>query len=399
VSTRVGIVGGGIVGIALARHLAQASYGDVTVIEKEGRVAAHQTGHNSGVVHAGIYYAKGSLKAELCARGRLATQEFCEQKGLPYLEVGKLVVALSPEEVVRLDRIEERARANKVPGLRRLGKEAIREIEPHAAGVAALHSPHTAVVDYVAITEAMSRDLCAAGGHVLLSQEVIAIREDSAGVHLTTPVGEHTFDHVIVCAGLQSDVVAAYIGAPRSPRILPYRGEYWAMAPERENLVRGLIYPVPDPALPFLGIHFTRGVNGGVRIGPNAVPALAREGYSWARVSLKDTWGSLTWPGACALARRQWKAGSSEIAASLIKPLYYQRAKRFVPELRLTDLARRTAAGVRAQAWGSDGGLLDDFAVDRVGRVTLIRNAPSPAATSAMAIAEYVVKKYLGTSS
>jgi len=234
---------------------------------------------------------------------------------------------------------------------------------------------------------------------VLLSQEVIAIREDSAGVHLTTPVGEHTFDHVIVCAGLQSDVVAAYIGAPRSPRILPYRGEYWAMAPERENLVRGLIYPVPDPALPFLGIHFTRGVNGGVRIGPNAVPALAREGYSWARVSLKDTWGSLTWPGACALARRQWKAGSSEIAASLIKPLYYQRAKRFVPELRLTDLARRTAAGVRAQAWGSDGGLLDDFAVDRVGRVTLIRNAPSPAATSAMAIAEYVVKKYLGTSS
>lgn len=395
---RVGIVGGGIVGIALARHLAQAGYGDVTVIEKEARLAAHQTGHNSGVVHAGLYYAPGSLKATLCARGRVATKEFCEEKGLPYREVGKLVVALSPEEVGGLDRIEERATFNKVPGLRRVGKEEIAQIEPHAAGAAALHSPHTAVVDYVAVTEAMAQDLLAAGGRVVLGQEVTGIREDVRGVHVTTPAGGHTFDRLIVCAGLQSDAVAAYVGASPSPRILPFRGEYWTMAAGREHLVKGMIYPVPDPAFPFLGVHFTRGVYDGVRIGPNAVPALSREGYSWARISLQDTWGSMRWPGAATLARRHWRVGSSEIAASLIKPLYYRHARRFVPELRLSDLAKKSGAGVRAQAWGSDGELLDDFAVDHVGKVTLIRNAPSPAATSAIAIAEYVAGQYLGVS-
>lgn len=393
---KVGIVGAGIVGLAIAQALADTGNFDVTVLEKEERVAVHQSGHNSGVVHAGLYYQPGSLKAQLCAKGRALTREYCQEHGLPYREVGKLVVALDHGEVERLNEIERRSRINTVPGLARLTQEQLREIEPHAAGVAALHSPHTAVVDYTSIAETMARRVHKAGGQVLLNQEVVAVQRSAGGCTVATPTQTHRFDRLIVCAGLQSDAVAALVGASPAPKILPFRGEYWALAPERGHLVKGMIYPVPDPAFPFLGVHFTRGVYDDVHVGPNAVPALAREGYSWGQISLRDTWDSLRWPGAASLAKQHWKMGGKEIAASLFKPLYFSSAQAFIPELQSSDLVQKTAAGVRAQAWAKDGSLLDDFAVDQVGPVTLLRNAPSPAATSSMAIAAYVLENYLG---
>ncbi len=397
VSERFGIIGGGIVGVALARALTERGLGEVTVFEKEHRLAAHQTGHNSGVVHAGLYYAPGSLKATLCAAGRVSIREFCEQKRLPYREVGKLVVAVDESELPALAEIERRSTENRVPDLARIDDiERLREIEPHAAGIAAVHSPHTAVVDYAAITEAMAEDVRAAGGRILLGQEVTAMSLENGRVRVVTPAGEHVFDRVIACAGLQSDVVAKLVGADPSPKILPFRGEYWELDPARADLVNGMIYPVPDPRFPFLGVHFTRGVYDDVHVGPNAVPALSREGYRWLSVSIPDTWRSLTWPGAPKLARRHWRMGVYEISGSLLKSLYYRRARRFVPELKRSDLTAKTASGVRAQAWGRDGSLLDDFAVDQVGPVTLLRNAPSPAATSSMAIADHLIERHLG---
>jgi L-2-hydroxyglutarate oxidase len=393
--SRIGIIGGGIVGVALARALTQRG-ADVTVLEKEARLSRHQTGHNSGVVHAGLYYKPGSLKATLCAAGRVSIREFCAEKGLPYREVGKLVVAVDETELGALAEIERRSIENGVPDLARIDDAGLlREIEPHVAGVAAVHSPHTAVVDYAAITDAMAQDVRAGGGRILLHSEVTGIRLENGGVRVITPLGEHVFDRVVACAGLQSDVVAKLVGADPSPKILPFRGEYWELAPERADLVKGMIYPVPDPRFPFLGVHFTRGVYDNVHVGPNAVPALAREGYSWLKISLKDTWDSLRWSGAWPLAKQHWRMGVDEISGSLIKPLYFQKARRFVPELKMSDLEHKSGAGVRAQAWGRAGELLDDFAVDQVGPVTVLRNAPSPAATSSIAIAEYVLAHYL----
>ena len=393
---RIGIIGGGIVGIALARALLQRGLGEVTVFEKEHRLAAHQTGHNSGVVHAGLYYAAGSLKARLCVSGRAALRDYCLEKNLPYREVGKLVVAVDESELPALAEIEKRSRANGVPDLDRIDDTArLRDIEPHAAGVAAVHSPHTAVVDFAAITEAMAQDVRAAGGTILLGQEVVGIAVDGGKVRVRTAVSEHVFDRLIACAGLQSDVVARLLGADPAPKILPFRGEYWSLNPKRNSLVNGMIYPVPDPRFPFLGVHFTRGVYDDVHVGPNAVPALAREGYGWLSVSAKDTWESLRWPGAGALARKHWRMGVDEISGSLVKAIYFRKARRFIPELRMSDLTAKTATGVRAQAWGRDGSLLDDFAVEQVGPVTLLRNAPSPAATSCMAIADHLVENYL----
>lgn len=391
----IGIIGGGIVGVALARELIGAD-AEVTVLEKEARLAAHQTGHNSGVVHAGLYYAPGSLKATLCAKGRVQIREFCQEKGLPYREVGKLVVAVDDSQLDALAEIERRSIENGVPDLTRIDDAArLRDIEPHVAGVAAVHSPRTAVVDYAAITEAMAQDVRAAGGRILLQSEVTGIRIENARVRVITTGGEHVFDRVIAAAGLQSDLVARLVGADASPKILPFRGEYWELRHDRTDLVRGMIYPVPDPRFPFLGVHFTRGVYDNVHVGPNAVPALAREGYGWLRISPRDTWESLRWPGAPALAKQHWRMGVDEISGSLIKPLYFQKARRFIPELRPADLHAKSAAGVRAQAWGRDGSLLDDFAVDQIGPVTVLRNAPSPAATSSIAIAQHVIEHYL----
>lgn len=396
---RTGIVGGGIVGIALARELSRRG-DEVVVLEKEAALAQHQTGHNSGVVHAGLYYAPGSLKAALCATGRNLIREFCDEKELAYREVGKLVVAVDASELPALAEIERRSVENHVPDLARIDDPTrIREIEPHAAGIAAVHSPHTAVVDYVAITEAMADDVRTAGGTVLLNHEVTGMRHEVGGVRVLTTASEHHFDRVVVCAGLQSDVVARFVGADPSPRILPFRGEYWELAASRTELVSGMIYPVPDARFPFLGVHFTRGVQGDVRLGPNAVPALAREGYTWRRFSARDTWESLTWPGARSLARHHWRLGVNEISGSLLKRLTYNRARRFIPELKMADLTHKSPAGVRAQAWGRGGELLDDFAIDQVGPITLLRNAPSPAATSSIAIARYLLEHHLGTGS
>ncbi|MGO4785786.1 L-2-hydroxyglutarate oxidase [Cryobacterium sp. W22_MBD10_FK3] len=393
---RIAIIGGGIVGIAIARALVLRGLGEVTVFEKEAALATHQTGRNSGVVHAGLYYQPGTLKARLCAAGRISIRDYCAEKNLPYREVGKLVVAVDESELPALADIERRSRANGVPDLARLdGLARLREIEPHVAGIAAVHSPHTAAVDYGAITEAMATDVRSGGGTIRTGHEIVALRLDGSSVRVGTPDSEQVFDRVIACAGLQSDVIARLVGADPAPKILPFRGEYWALDAARTDLVRGMIYPVPDPRFPFLGVHFTRGIYDDVHVGPNAVPALAREGYGWLTVSPRDTWESLRWPGAAALAKQHWRMGLDEISGSLVKPLYYRKARRFIPELRMRDLSQKTAAGVRAQAWGRDGTLLDDFAVDQVGPVTLLRNAPSPAATSSMAIADHLIENYV----
>jgi L-2-hydroxyglutarate oxidase LhgO len=394
-NARIAVIGGGIVGVAIAREL--AGRGDeITVFEKESRLAQHQTGRNSGVVHAGLYYKPGSLKAELCAQGRIRIREYAEMKNLPYREVGKLVVAVDESELPALDDIERRARENGVPDIARLtGQAALSDIEPHVAGVAAVHSPHTAAVDYAAITEAMAQDVRAAGGRILLSQRVGGLRSENGGMRIITQSMDERFDRVVVCGGLQSDELAALAGADRSPAILPFRGEYWAMHPRRADMVRGMIYPVPDPRFPFLGVHFTRGVYDDVHIGPNAVPALAREGYSWRQISARDTLRSMRWPGALPLAKQHWRMGVDEISSSLMKALYFRKARRFIPELRMSDLTHKTAAGVRAQAWGRRGELVDDFAIDSIGPVTVLRNAPSPAATSSMAIASWVIRNHL----
>ena len=395
---RIAIVGGGILGIALARELTLRGLAEVTVFEKEERLAAHQTGHNSGVVHAGLYYKPGSLKAQLCAIGRAKIRDFCLERGLPYREVGKLVVAVDESELEPLAEIERRSIENAVPDLARIDDVGrLREIEPHVAGIAAVHSPHTAIVDYSTITEAMAQDVRAVGGRILLGQEVTALVEEVGKVRVITPHLEEDFDRVIACAGLQSDIVAQLVGADRDPKILPFRGEYWTLSAEANDLCRGMIYPVPDPRFPFLGVHFTRGVYDDVHLGPSAVPALAREGYNWRTISVRDTWESLTWPGAGSLFRKHWYMGVDEVSASLIKRRYFNKARRFVPELKMKDMVAKSAAGVRAQAWGRDGSLLDDFAVDQVGRVTVLRNAPSPAATSSIAIAGYLIEHYLAT--
>lgn len=386
----VGIVGAGIVGLALGREITRRRPGTrVVVLEKEDRVAAHQTGHNSGVVHAGIYYRPGSLKAELCTRGKAMLREYCAERRIPYDECGKLVVAVDEDDVARLGDLEARAAENAVPGLRRLDAAGIREIEPHAAGLAALHSPYTAITEFTRIAEAFADDIAGAGGEIRLSFPVTAIRETGGGLEVAS--GERTVrvDELIICAGLHADVVAGLAGDEPGPRIVPFRGEYMTVVPEKAHLVRGLIYPVPDPRYPFLGVHFTRRVSGEVEVGPNAVLALAREGYRRSDVSPRDLRGIAGWRGTWRMARRHWRTGLRELHGSLSKRAYMRAARRYVPEVGPGDVVR-AGAGVRAQALDLDGTLVDDFRIHRLGRVVAVRNAPSPAATSSMAIAEYV---------
>ena len=406
---RVGVVGAGILGLAVARRVTQVMPGaEVTVLDKEDRVAAHQTGHNSGVVHAGLYYPPGSLKATLCRRGTTLLRAFCEQHGLPYDECGKLVVAVDDSERPALERIRQRSVANAVPGLRELDAAGLREVEPHAAGVAALHSPHTAITDFVAVSRALAREVQDAGGRVLLGRTVTGVDRAATGpggVVVTTrrsglsraDDGERfTFDRLVVCAGLQSDVVARWAGDDAGPAIVPFRGEYWTLRPERTSLVRGLIYPVPDPAYPFLGVHFTRRVDGRVDVGPNAVLALAREGYRRRDLAPRDLRDTLAWPGFQALARRHWRMGAAELAGSASRTLFMRRARRYVPEVTAADVVP-APAGVRAQAVDRDGSLVDDFRISGLGPVLAVRNAPSPAATSSLAIAEHVTERLLAT--
>ncbi|GAA1141909.1 L-2-hydroxyglutarate oxidase [Ornithinicoccus hortensis] len=393
--TRYAVVGGGIVGAAVASRLLDVHPdASVTVLEKEDSLAGHQTGRNSGVVHAGLYYTPGSLKARLCRQGVGMLKDFCSEHRLPYQEIGKVLVALDDVEAGRLASIQERAEANGVPGVRRIGPEELRELEPHVRGVAGLHSPTTAIVDYPAVTRTLAGQVLDRGGDVRTGTEVVALRNTANGVELsTTAQGEtqvETFDSVILCAGLHADRLARQVGASPEPRIMPFRGEYLLLRPDRRDLVRGLVYPVPDPRYPFLGVHLTPRTDGEVLIGPNAVLALAREGYSWRKVSLKDLSETVLWRGFAPFAAKNWRTGIAEMAGSLSTKRFVSAARRYVPELEVGDVLPGPS-GIRAQAMDRDGSLVDDFRIDRQGRVVALRNAPSPAATSSLAIAEYLV--------
>lgn len=394
-----GVVGAGILGLAIARRLQETHpQAQVTVVEKETSVARHQTGHNSGVVHAGVYYQPGSLKARLCQRGARLLSEYCSERHLPFERCGKIVVAVCGDEVPALREIERRAQANGVPGVRWLGPLGITEVEPRARGVAALHSPATAITDYVAISESLAADVWASGGSVLVATEVTAVRPGLEGVRfLTRSGGDLRFDQAVICAGLHSARLAGSAGASREPAIVPFRGEYLRLVPERTHLCRGLVYPVPDPRYPFLGVHFTRRVDGSVEVGPNAVLATALEGYRRRDVSVRDLASMASYPGFWRVAQRHWRTGLLEAAGSASTRLFVRRASRYVPELRVEDVVRG-GAGVRAQAVDRSGGLVDDFRIDQVGPVTALRNAPSPAATSALAIAEHVVDRVTSDS-
>ena len=390
---RVVVVGGGILGLATARLIAREQPGaEVTVLEKEPQLGLHQTATSSGVVHAGIYYEPGSLKARLCRRGVALLRDFCAERGLPYEACGKLVVALDEAELPRLERLAERAHANGVPGLRRLDAAQLREVEPHAAGIAALHSPETAITDFRAVALALADELTERGGTVRTGVEVTRVRSGAQVAVELADGSELQADRAIVCAGLHADRLARRSGEDAAPRIVPFRGEYWALRPERRSLVRGLIYPLPDPALPFLGVHLTKQVDGSVLIGPNAVLATAREGYRRSTVHGRDLAETLAWPGTWRLIGRHWRAGVDEAKRSLSKSVFVDEARRYVPELRIGD-AVRAGSGVRAQAVDRDGALVDDFRIGGNARIAWIRNAPSPAATSSLAIAEEIVSR------
>jgi len=389
----VGIIGAGVLGLAVAYRLQNRHPGiSVEVVEKERAVAMHQTGRNSGVVHAGIYYPPGSQKAQLCVRGGGQLREYCAARGLVYEECGKLVVARGPDEIPRLHGLLERGRANGVRDLRWLDGRELGEIEPHARGVAAVHSPHTAIVDFGAIARQLARDVTGTGGAVWLDEQVNAVVQGSRSITLETSRASRTYDLVVACAGLQADRVAMLVGDEADPAIVPFRGEYLALRPERSHLVRGLIYPVPDPRYPFLGVHLTRRVGGGVTLGPNAVLALSRQGYRRRDVDWADLTETLRWPGFAPLARQHWRTGAAELASSLSRRRFVALARRYVPELRLADVVP-APAGVRAQAVDSHGQLVDDFRITRHGRMVNVRNAPSPAATSSLAIADHIIDR------
>lgn len=383
------VVGGGIIGVATARRLATLG-ADVTVFEKEDDLAAHQTGHDSGVVHAGLYYTPGSLKARLCRRGVDLLREFVSERGLPYDECGKLVVALDETELDRLDAIEARARANGVPGIRRVGPTEITEIEPHTRGVSALHSPHTAITDFVAVTRALAADVAAAGGTVRTGTLVTGLRPAGDRVVVETDVDTSAHDLVVTCAGLHSDRVAAGAGDGPEPRIVPFRGDYRLLRSAAAAQVRGLIYPVPDPRYPFLGVHLTRRIDGAVMVGPNAFLAGGREAYTGGGVVWRDLRDAVAWPGFGRFAARNVPAAWRELRTATSTRAFVAAAARYLPGLTVDDVLPGPR-GIRAQAMNGDGGLEDDFVITGRGRIVHVRNAPSPGATSSMAIAEYVV--------
>ena len=393
---RIAVVGGGIIGVAVARRLLQVRpEAEVLLLEKEDQLAAHQSSHNSGVVHAGIYYAPGSLKATLCRRGVGLLREFCEEHSLVYDRCGKLIVALDQTELARLTALHERAVANGVPGVRLLHAAELADVEPHVNGVAGLYSPDTAIVDFAAVTRELGADVEKLGGDVRLGHEVLGIDQNGRSVNLRTDHGNHSAASVVLCAGLQSDRLARLAGDDADPRIVPFRGRYLLLRPERRHLVRGLIYPVPDPSLPFLGVHLTRRVDGEVLVGPNAVLALAREGYRGRDLDISHVVRIVRTPGFRRMAGRHWRTGVREVVGSASKRAFIRMARRYVPELTDHDLVRGPA-GVRAQAVDADGSLVDDFRISRLGRVTAVRNAPSPGATSSLAIAEHIVDAHLG---
>lgn len=392
---RCAVVGGGIIGVAVARELSNKLDGvQVTVYEKEGRLAAHQTGHNSGVVHAGLYYEPGGLKARLCRRGVELLQEFCAAKALPYEACGKLVIAQTPEEQKRLDNIFARATANGVPGARMLGGDRIREVEPNAVGLSALHSPETAIVDYSAITEALADDVRASGGTIRLGQEVTSVEQQASGAVVHTKDDSEHFDLVVACAGLQSDRLAKAAGEAANPRIVPFFGQYFLLDRAAREQVKGLIYPVPDPRHPFLGVHLTKRIDGEMMLGPNAFISFGRESYGWKDVKVRDVLDYALFPGFWNFARQNVPSAVREFQTVVSRKKFIREAVRFVPSLEGATVLPGTR-GVRAQAMNGDGSLVDDFVIARRRDTVLVRNAPSPGATSSMAIAEYIIEQAL----
>jgi (S)-2-hydroxyglutarate dehydrogenase len=387
------VVGGGIVGLATAYRLLEARPGlHVAVLEKERELATHQTGHNSGVLHAGLYYAPSSLKARLCREGKAAIETFAEAHDIPFERCGKLVVALDAAELQRLTALRDRAEANGVPGLEEVGPERIREIEPHVAGVRGLWSPSTGIIDFRRVALALGDEVAARGGTIVTGCRVTGIATAANEVVMTAAAGEaRTARFLVVCGGLQADQLARLTGDDPDPRIVPFRGDYYTLDPSARRLVRGLVYPVPDPQFPFLGVHFTKRIDGAVWAGPNAVLAFAREGYRRRDVRPRELLATLTFRGFQRLATRYLRTGLAEMWRDWWKPAFVSELRRYVPEIRDNDL-RFGPSGVRAQALARDGTLLDDFSLTGGGRVMHVRNAPSPAATSSLAIGRHLAE-------
>lgn len=387
------VVGAGILGLAVARELLARRPGlSVTVLEREPDVGFHQTGHNSGVIHAGIYYAPGSLKAKLCVAGARAMYEFCEEHGVAHERCGKVIVARDESEIPGLDELERRGRENGVPGLRRLSASELAEVEPHCRGVAALHSPNTGIADFPGVARALAAQLESQGVTVATGAGVEGVAQNGTRLAVRHGLGETRARFAVFCAGGWSDRLAVMAGASPEPRIVPFRGAYLRLRPERRELVRSLIYPVPDPSLPFLGVHLTRHTSGDVLVGPTALLAPARDAYSLARPRARDLAATLAWPGSWRMFRRFWRTGLTEIRHATSRRAFVRAAADYVPDLRTGDV-EFAFAGVRAQALGRDGALVDDFVVHETDRAIHVRNAPSPAATSSLAIARLIADR------
>ena len=383
------VAGGGIVGLATALVLGKRQPRlRIAVLEKEKELASHQTGHNSGVIHSGIYYRSGSLKASLCVRGARSLVDFCHENGIPVRKCGKVIVAVTEEELPRLQELYRRGTANGVPGLALIGPERVRELEPHAAGLQAIQVPGVWVVDFRQVAQAYARKIQEAGGGLLTQRGLLGIRLGT-NLLLETTRGELETRFMINCAGLQADRLAQRSGARLPLQIVPFRGEYWELAPTRRDLVHGLIYPVPDPRFPFLGVHLSIRIDGRVEAGPNAVLALKREGYRKTDLSLPDLYEMLRFPGFWKMALRYWQTGLEEMARSLSKELFVRAVRRLVPAIQERDMLP-ASSGVRAQAVDREGTFLDDFHLVQEDRMLHVCNAPSPAATASLAIGEYI---------
>ncbi len=383
------MVGAGIVGLATARELSSRHPGlRIAVLDKESAPGLHQSSHNSGVLHAGVYYQPGSLKARLCVTGKVLMERYAEEHGVRIERCGKLIVALDASELGPLAELERRGTANGVPGLRMMGAEELREVEPHAAGIRALHSPGTGIIDFAGVVEELAAGLRGAGVDLLLGHEVLEIKRSRGSQTLVTSGGEVRARSVITCGGLQADKLAGMSGHP-PVQIVPFRGDYYSLAPEARHLCRGLIYPVPDPSLPFLGVHFTKRIDGAVWAGPNAVLATAREGYDRRDVSWPELLETLRYPGFRRLARQHWRTGAREVWRDLSKRAFTRELQRYVPEVRPEQLTFGPS-GVRAQALEPGGAMVDDFRILAGEGSMHVLNAPSPAATAALAIARHL---------
>ncbi len=389
-SCDIAVVGGGILGLAVARELTRRDpHAVVCVLERESEIGTHQTGHNSGVIHAGVYYLPGSLKARLCVEGARDLYEYCEERGIAHERCGKVIVATDPSELPRLKELERRGKANGVRGLRRIDAGEIEQLEPHARGIAGLHSPDTGIVDFAAVARAYASDVLDAGGTVATGCEVSGVAAAGRSLRLSHSHGTTEAGHALFCAGAWADRMAVKAGAGADPRIVPFRGAYLQIKPERRDLVRSLIYPVPDPSLPFLGVHLTRHIHGEVLIGPTALIAGARDAYRLRTVRRGDLLETLDWPGTWRMLARWWATGVTELRHAAVRSSFVRAAARYVPELRTGDV-EPSFAGVRAQALARDGSLVDDFVFSETERALHVRNAPSPAATSSLAIARHI---------